>query len=154
MKVLEDREQLLSSILSDTKGTSVDYKRPSNSFSVVYSDGVLPERQLSDATGAIRDMSTFQIAVLRQKNNFMAIQDFVRDNPEEMTSRILSHVQYVFGIQNLDGLIPKMNQIYIYTQEMSTFVKSVRDILGTTTKDCSDSALLVEIERLLSQGKK
>ena len=157
---LERREKLLGALLSslDSKGGSFrslgEQHKEGREFSLIYFNGMWPEGRFSENTDeVIRDMVDFQIDAMRQKTNFVAVQDFIRDNPEEMCNRILSHIQYVFGITSLEGLIPKMNQIYIFTQELATFMKSLRDTLGVSTKDCSDSALLVEVERLVSDSK-
>ena len=63
-------------------------------------------------------------------------------------------------LRRLDGLIPKMNQIYLFCEEMHNFMNSMRDILGmpvaaaaagssSHTKGTTDVALMAEIQRIV-----
>lgn len=66
----------------------------------------------------------------------------------------------------LEGLIPKMNQIYLFCEEMNNFMASMRDVLdmpssgsgsgtgsgsgkGKETRGVSDVALMAEIQRIV-----
>jgi len=151
---LTRRENLLSSVLANSKRVFPSQEYAKGKFSIICDDQFSSDIQTtSKINEVIRDLVDFQIDVLKQKTNFASAQDFIRDNPDEMVNRILSHVQYIYGINNLEGLIPRMNQVYIFTQELVTFLRSVRDILEITSKDCPDSALLVEIERIIRENK-
>ena len=98
---------------------------------------------------AIRDMVEFQCDNLKQKNNFVSLQNFIAENPEEMSHRILSHIQYMWSVKSIDGIVPKLNEVYILTRELSTFMKNCRDLLGIHTP-VSDSSLLAEIEKIIT----
>merc|ERR1711991_1150701 len=75
----------------------------------------------------------FQCDSLKQNNNYTSLQNFIADNPEDMSSRILSHIQYMWGVKSIEGIVPKLNEVYIHTKELTTFLKNCRDILGIHT---------------------
>jgi hypothetical protein len=41
-------------------------------------------------------------------------QDYIRDRPEILVNRIVGHLQYLFEIKTLDGVLPRMNQVCLY----------------------------------------
>lgn len=50
---------------------------------------------------------------------------------------------------SLDGLIPRMNQVYLYTEEMSNFMTCMRDLLNMPVGDKTDAAVQAEIQRIV-----
>lgn len=150
IRELERREKLLSQMCQTGQINNLLPKR----YSIVYDNGLWSEHKSTDnVEEVIRDLVDFQVDSLGQRNNVIVLQDFMNSNPDEMLVRVLSHLQHIFGITHIEGLIPKMNQIYIFTQEMTTFLKSIRSILGVSSnKDFSDSSLLIEIERVISES--
>jgi len=120
-------------------------------FSVIFDSGSWPELKLTDnIEEVLRDLVLCQVDALQQRRSLVAAQDFMNSNPDDVFVRIVSHLQHIFDISHVEGLIPKMNQIYIFTNELTTFLKSIRSHLGVSQKDCSDSSLLIEIERIVS----
>jgi hypothetical protein len=63
----------------------------------------------------LRDLVDFQIEVLRHKNSFRAAEEFIREHPETMVTRLVGHTQYLFDIKQLEGFLPRMNQVYLFT---------------------------------------
>lgn len=37
----------------------------------------------------------------------------------------MAHIQYLFDIKAIEGLLPRMNQIYVQTEQMANFLKYV-----------------------------
>jgi len=54
----------------------------------------------------------------------------------------------------LDGLIPRMNQVYLYTEEMTNFMTSMRDLLKMPSGDKTDAAVQAEIQRVVMASVK
>ena len=55
---------------------------------------------------------------------------------------------------SLDGLIPRMNQVYLYTEEMTNFMTSMRDLLKMPSGDKTDAAVQAEIQRVVMASVK
>ena len=122
-------------------------------FSIVYENGVRNRApKAGNVLEVIRDMIEFQCDSIKQNNNYTSLQQFIADNPEDMSSRILSHIQYMWGVKSIEGIVPKLNEVYIHTKELSTFLKNCRDLLGISTP-VSDSSLFAEIEKMISERR-
>ncbi len=107
-------------------------------------------RDADKAIDLIRDMCNFQVEVLRHNKSFSAAESFIRERPEELTSRLLAHLQYVFQVSQLEGLLPRLNQVYIFNEEMKNFLSVMRELLGFDNK-VSDKLLMAEIQNQFSR---
>jgi hypothetical protein len=75
-----------------------------------------------------------------------------------LVNRIVGHLQYLFEIKSLDGVLPRMNQVYLFTEEMRNFLATARAIVGQSGIVGSgggggvvpNAILLAEIERRLT----
>lgn len=147
---LRRREEIINSILSEEEILRKNADAEKDAFSIVYENGVWNGGQKAGhVLEAIHDMVEFQCDRLKQSCNFTSLQNFIAENPEDMLGRILSHIQYMWGVKSIDGIVPKLNEVYIHTKELTTFLKNCRDILGIHTS-VSDYTLLIEIEKIIS----
>ena len=108
------------------------------------------DKGLESCIGIVRDMVDFQVEVLRHKNSFRAAEDFVRENPEAMVSRLVSHTQYLFDIKELEGYLPRLNQVYLFANEMRNFLSAARGLMGLDPKD-RDAAVIAQMQRCLQK---
>ncbi len=100
----------------------------------------------------IKDIITFQLESYQNSSNYKAASDYISQNPEMLTNRLLSHMQYVFDIKDIQGLIPKMNQIYLFVEESRNFMSSLREAFGM--ENAQTSTIISETLRRLSAGTK
>jgi len=107
------------------------------------------EKTASKALEIIRDLVDFQVELFRHKKSFRAAEDFIRDQPDAMINRQVSHIQYLFGIQQLEGLLPRMNSIYLFTEEMKNFLSAAKTSLGLASTT-SDAVTINEVQRVIS----
>ena len=107
------------------------------------------ERAVQKSLEVIRDLVDFQIETFRHKKSFRAAEDFIKDNPDAMVSRQVAHIQYIFSIHSLEGLLPRMNQVYIFCEEMRNFLTSAKASLGLAPTT-PDSIVVNEICKMLS----
>jgi hypothetical protein len=52
--------------------------------------------------------------VMHHDQSLIYAQDYIRDRPEILVNRIVGHLQYLFEIKTLDGVLPRMNQVGLY----------------------------------------
>jgi len=107
--------------------------------------------EISKVFTVVREMVDFEVEVMKHKKSFRAAEDFIREQPELMVNRQLSHIQYLFNIPSLDGLFPRMNQIYLQVEQMTNFLNTARHALDLKT--ASDAALIAEVTMIVTQGK-
>jgi hypothetical protein len=74
------------------------------------------QRDMEKGLELLRDMCDFQAEVLMHNKSFVAAERYVREYPEQLTSRLLSHLQYLFQVPTLEGLLPRLNQVYIFNE--------------------------------------
>jgi hypothetical protein len=102
----------------------------------------------------VRDLVDFQAEVMHHDQSLVYAEDYIREQPEILVNRIIRHMQYLFEIRSLDGVLPRMNQIYLFVEEMRNFIAATRGILfGNTNSgvDCSvsNATMFAEIHRRL-----
>jgi len=106
------------------------------------------DRAAARALELVHDMIDFQVEVFKHKKSFRSAEEFIRDQPEAMVNRQVSHIQYLFGITHLEGLLPQMNKIYLFSEEMKNFLSAAKTCLGLMPST-SDAVALNEIQRVL-----
>ena len=150
---LARRENIINTVLAGDGSTQRVVGINGDLFSIVYQNGMRNRApKAGNVLEVIRDMIEFQCDSLKQNNNYTSLQNFIADNPEDMSSRILSHIQYMWGVKSIEGIVPKLNEVYIHTKELSTFLKNCRDLLGISTP-ISDASLFAEIEKMISERR-
>lgn len=100
----------------------------------------------------LRDLVDFQAEVMHHDQSLILAEDYIRDRPEILVNRIVGHIQYLFEIKSLDGVLPRLNQVYIFVEEMRNFMNTVRAMLQVrpgVANEASNTMLLAEIQRRL-----
>lgn len=127
--------------------------RPSQHFkardeprSAMYSSaGDMLDRRarFEEALVKIRSLIEFQEEIFRHSQNYSDAQKFMNERPEVLVNSLMGHILYLFGIRNLQGVIPRMNEVYLFTEEMGNFMTNVRQMLNMKTMP--DATVLTEI---------
>ena len=94
-----------------------------NSTSIVFDERKLKLNSLN----IIKELVDFQLGSLKNSRAYKTADDYLRSKPEELVAQIMNHVMYLFEIKELQGVVPKMNQLYIFIEEQRNFVSATRD---------------------------
>lgn len=100
----------------------------------------------------VRDLVDFQAEVMHHDQSLVLAEDYIRERPEILVNRIVGHIQYLFEIKSLDGVLPRLNQVYIFVEEMRNFMSTMRAMLQVkpgVAGEASNTMLLAEIQRRL-----
>ena len=97
------------------------------------------------ACSVIRSLVDFQAEVLNNEDNMQSIISFIKERPDLAVNRIVGHILYVFDIKSVDGILPRMNQLYLFNEEMKNFMAAVRALLGAQSKP--NAVVIDEIQR-------
>lgn len=117
------------------------------------------QRDPGSSIRILRELVDFQAEVMHNKQSLLRAEEFVREQPEILVNRIVSHIQYLFEAKTLEGVLPRMNQVYLFTEEMRNFLATARAIVGSSgivgmrgsgSGAVPNSVLLAEIERRLT----
>ena len=118
----------------------------------------------------VRDLVDFQAEVMHHDQSLIYAEDYIRERPEIMVNRVVGHIQYLFEIKTLDGVLPRLNQVYLFVEEMRNFLSSVRAMVQVKNSNgsgsgsssgggfgsesaVSNSMLLAEIQRRLTVAR-
>ena len=93
----------------------------------------------------VSDLVNFQLESFQNTQSYHVATDYIAQNPEKMVNRLLVHLQYLFDIRDLQGLVPKMNQIYLSVEESRNFLVCLKESLHM--KDSQNSAVMTETLR-------
>lgn len=100
----------------------------------------------------VRDLVDFQAEVMHHDQSLIMASDYIRERPEILVNRIVGHIQYLFEIKSLDGVLPRLNQVYLFVEEMRNFLSTIRAMLQVkpgVNNEASNTMLLAEIQRRL-----
>lgn len=95
----------------------------------------------------IKSLIDFQRDIFSQSKNWEAAERYLVERPEIVVNGILEHIKYLFGVNRLEGLIPKLNEIYLFSEEMSNFMMNLREMLKL--KSDPDATVITEVYRLV-----
>ena len=99
----------------------------------------------------IEQLSDFHAAHLRSDKAYEVAEEFLHRQPEDLLTRTVTHVKYLFGIASLEGLLPRMNQVYLSAEESKNFLNEVRGLLHIEREGSggTDGAVYSEILKRL-----
>mmetsp|Transcript_31232 Transcript_31232/g.101851 ORF Transcript_31232/g.101851 Transcript_31232/m.101851 type:complete len:304 (-) Transcript_31232:37-948(-) len=89
-------------------------------------EGALP----AELAAQIRDLIEMERAHLLTKANFQNAEAALKAEPEALVNKICAHFQHLFEVRALDGVLPKMNQLYMQGTEAKNFMRVLRQLLG------------------------
>ena len=77
----------------------------------------------------LRQLVDGEAAAARTQHSLDAAQLHLRQHPEALTSKIVAHFQQLFDVRSVDGIFPKMTEIYLTVNELGNFLKVLRSTL-------------------------
>jgi hypothetical protein len=72
-------------------------------------------------------------------------------DPADFLSHVCSHFNRLFELRSTEGMLPKMNELYLFVNEQTNFLKVLRSMLGVE-KDASVHSLLSTLRQALDQA--
>jgi hypothetical protein len=102
--------------------------------------------------GCIRQLVETERSVLDSKSAFQAAEAHILEHPDILINRCVTHFRELFGVRSIDGVFPKLNELYVYTNEMDNFVKVLRPTIGMKP-NASVHACLAKIQSICSKAE-
>ena len=84
------------------------------------------------ALRAVRDLVELEKSVMSREDLHMNAEEVVQKNPDLFVNRVVLHFRYLFGVKHMEGVFPKMNEVYLFVNEMSAFVRELRSMFGVS----------------------
>ncbi|GMI22867.1 hypothetical protein TrRE_jg219, partial [Triparma retinervis] len=116
--------------------------------------GATPDMSEEQALRAVRDLVELEKAVMAREDLYENAEAVVQNNPDLFVNRVVLHFRYLFGIRSMEGVFPKMNEVYLFTTEMNAFMRELRGIFGIKKSLPSASVTKMMLERLAQSPPK
>lgn len=97
----------------------------------------------SQAIAEIKRLIKFQRDMFHSSKCYQDAAQYISERPDVMVNSILTHIQYLFSVNSVEGLLPRMNEVYLFTEEMRNFVSNVRNMLNM--KHLPEATVLTQI---------
>ena len=94
------------------------------------SAGSISEDDLPRLLMVARDLVDFERNILEDPQVGSRGLAFVQANPELILSRIISHLMKLFDVKTIDGVLPRVNEVYIQQAECKNGLNVLRSVLG------------------------
>jgi len=105
---------------------------------------------LHDIVKQIDELVQSEEYLLNSKHCFQSAEKELVRNPEDLCNRIIRHFQHIFTVKSIEGVFPKMNQIYLELNEMRNFLKTIKSILGLG-QSCAINLCFKELSKMVDQ---
>eukprot|EP00904_Undaria_pinnatifida_P009250 jgi/Undpi1/5455/HiC_scaffold_2.g00734.m1 len=73
----------------------------------------------------------------------------LNDDPEQPVNRVVRHFQLLFGVKSIGGCTAKLNEVYRFTSEMHTFLRTAADLLDMP--NAKAEAVMKQLEAVLEE---
>jgi hypothetical protein len=79
---------------------------------------------------AVSDLAVFRLKALRDSKALANADEYLASHPNEILTQITAHIKYMFGVKTLDGLLPRLNRVYLFNAEMTNFLTAAREMFS------------------------
>eukprot|EP01084_Bolivina_argentea_P045480 83731_1 len=104
---------------------------------------------LHEIVKQINELVESEEYLLNSKQCFNTVRQQIICNPNDVCNRIIRHFQHIFSIKTIEGVFPKMNQIYLELNEMRNVLKTIKSILGLA-ETCAVNLCFKELQNVLN----
>ena len=114
--------------------------------------GVLP---LRDIASAVETLVQQERKALRALDSFDGADEHVKKalrlHPEDVLSQVCGHFSKLFEVKGTEGMMPKMNELYLYVNEQQNLIKVLKSMVGLPA-DATTHQLLSAMREALDQA--
>ncbi|KAL3663984.1 hypothetical protein V7S43_010872 [Phytophthora oleae] len=103
---------------------------------------------LSRAVHIISDLVELEKSVIHHREIYKQAAAEVERRPNVLINQIVRHFSHLFQVKSIDGVLPKINEIYLFVNEMKNFLHVIRDHLHLNKDTSLVHCLNVIKERL------
>lgn len=110
---------------------------------------VLDDDQL---LATVQGLVALEHQALRTQGAREAAEAYLAGRPELLVNRAVQHFRYLFQVKALEGVLPKMNELYLFSAEMAALTRALRSALGLSPT-VPTNKLLAELQALIRRAR-
>ncbi|KAG3166650.1 hypothetical protein PC128_g19660, partial [Phytophthora cactorum] len=103
---------------------------------------------LSRAIHIVSELVELEKSVIHHREIYTQAAAEVERRPNVLINQIVRHFSHLFQVKTIDGVLPKINEIYLLVNEMKNFLHVIRDLLHLNKDTSLVHCLNVIKERL------
>ncbi|CAI5714043.1 unnamed protein product [Peronospora destructor] len=103
---------------------------------------------LSRAIHTVSELVELEKSIMYCREMYTRAAAEVEHRPNLLINQIVRHFSHVFQVKNIEGVLPKINEIYLQVNEMKNFLHATRDVLDLRKDTSLVHCLNVIKERL------
>ncbi|ETL93414.1 hypothetical protein L917_08417 [Phytophthora nicotianae] len=84
---------------------------------------------LSRAVHIVSELVELEKSVVHHREIYTQAAAEVERRPNVLINQIVRHFSHLFEVKSIDGVLPKINEIYLLVNEMKNFLHVIRDLL-------------------------
>ncbi|POM60026.1 hypothetical protein PHPALM_31167 [Phytophthora palmivora] len=84
---------------------------------------------LSRAVHIVSELVELEKSVIHHREIYTQAAAEVERRPNVLVNQIVRHFSHLFQVKSIDGVLPKINEIYLLVNEMKNFIHVIRDLL-------------------------
>jgi hypothetical protein len=111
---------------------------------------VLDDEQL---LATVQGLVALEHQTLRSQGAREAAEAYLAGRPELLVNRAVQHFRYLFQVKGLEGVLPKMNELYLFAAEMAALTRALRAAL-CLAPTVPTNKLLPELQSLIRRARK
>jgi hypothetical protein len=96
----------------------------------------------------VADLVALESQLLARTQSYEAAERALALDPDLLNNRIVLHFQYLFQVKRLEGVFPKMNELYVYCAEVQSVLRALRSVCRLPV-NASPKAVLGAVQHLL-----
>ena len=93
----------------------------------------------------------FQMQAQAQASKYGDDLQLQEQPPGELLPSLLAHFQRLFDVRGVQGVLPKMNELYLHSQEHANFTKALKGVVGVEP-GATFQTLLSAVRQLAESG--
>lgn len=101
-----------------------------------------------DMLDAVNDLVQQERKALRALDTFERADLHLQLQPEDLLSKLCNHFGRLFSLKSTEGMLPKMNELFLFVNEQHNLLKVLRSMLGLEAS-ASSHALLSALRQAL-----
>ncbi|TMW66086.1 hypothetical protein Poli38472_003851 [Pythium oligandrum] len=105
---------------------------------------------LPRAVHMVSELVELEKGVMHHREIYTQAATELERRPSVLINQIVRHFSHLFHVKSIEGVLPKINEVYLYVNEMENFLKVVRSVLDlrpdTSVASCL-SAIQERVER-------
>lgn len=96
----------------------------------------------------VADLVALESQLLARTQSYEAAEHALALDPDLLNNRIVLHFQYLFQVRKLEGVFPKMNELYVFCSEVQSVLRALRSVCRLPV-NASPKAVLGAVQHLL-----